>query len=95
MNRKKDHEGRDLYGDFSNAETMHNFFIPEEFSDGPYGSPVNHELGKSNWEEGQRPYSAFNYEFKSFHEDIPRQFPGAHQPHDDPDADRVPPYQRP
>ncbi|MBU8906570.1 hypothetical protein [Desertibacillus haloalkaliphilus] len=74
---------------------MHNFLTAEEFADGPYGSPINRPLGKStSWDEGQRPYSAFNYEDKSFHENLPRQFPGAHPTHDDPDVDAEPPYRQ-
>lgn len=79
--------------DFSNVETMQNYFIPEELPEGPYGSPVNHKLGKQTpWRPGQRPYSAFNYEFKNLHQNLPRAYPGAHPPHDDPDKNEEPPY---
>lgn len=43
-------------------------------------------------EKGQRPYSAFNYEFKSFHQDLPREYPGAHPTHDDGEVNQEPPY---
>ncbi len=50
------------------------------------GSPVNQKLGKStSWEEGQRTYSAFNYENKNLHEKAQRLFPGAHPVHDNPE----------
>ncbi|WP_240374494.1 cytosolic protein [Bacillus piscicola] len=76
------------FTDFANVETGKNYLVPEQTPEGPYGSPINTKLGKTTpWEKGQRRYSAFNYEFKSFHEDIPRQFPGAHPPHDDPEEE--------
>ncbi len=81
------------YTDFSNVETMHRYVLPEDLPEGPYGSPVNRSLGKSTpFDEDQRYYSAFNYEFKNLHQDIPRQFPGAHPTHDDPDRNEEPPY---
>jgi hypothetical protein len=76
---------KDKYSDFSNAEIGDNYVIPEDTPEGPYGSPVNKKLGKTTpWREGQRSMSAFNYEFKSLHQGLPRQDPGAHPPHDDP-----------
>lgn len=72
------------YNDFSNVEIGANYVTPEDTPEGPYGSPINKKLGKTSpWREGQRSYSAFNYEFKSLHQDLPRQDPGAHPPHDD------------
>lgn len=89
---KKDKE-QASYTDVSTVETKQNYYIPEEFPEGSYGSPVNKKLGKtSEWREGQRPYSAFNYEFKSLHQNLPRQVPGAHPPHDDPDKNEEQPY---
>jgi hypothetical protein len=82
------------YTDFSNVVTGQNYVIPEDLPEGPYGSPVNRELGKSTaWNENQRHYSAFNYENKTLHEDAARQYPGAHLPHDDPDEHTEPPYE--
>jgi hypothetical protein len=84
------------YTDFSNVETGRNFLVPETLPEGPYGSPIGKKTPVENkstpWKEGQRYYSAFNYENKSLHEDIPRQMPGAHPPHADPDRNEEPPY---
>lgn len=85
-----------VYTDFSNVETMRNFMVPEQTPEGPYGSPFNKDTAVVNkstpWEEGQRSYSAFNYEFKSLHQNLPRKFPGAHPTHDDPNKNEEPPY---
>ncbi|RLQ96537.1 cytosolic protein [Falsibacillus albus] len=84
------------YSDFSNVETQRNFLVPETLPEGPYGSPRGKAAPVENkstpWEEGQRYYSAFNYEFKSLHQDIPRKEPGSHPPHDDPERNEEPPY---
>ncbi len=84
------------YTDFSNVETMRNFLTFEEYPEGPYGTPRGKDTPVENkstpWEEGQRTYSNFNYEFKSLHQDLPRQFPGAHPTHDDKDENAEPPY---
>jgi hypothetical protein len=76
------------YHDFSSVEKQRNFLTAEEFPEGPYGSPNGKGEPVQNkstpWEGGQRYYSAFNYEYKAFHQNIPRQDPGAHPPHDDP-----------
>ncbi|KIL46442.1 hypothetical protein KP77_25690 [Jeotgalibacillus alimentarius] len=72
------------YSDFSNVEVQKEYLIPESFPEGPYGSPrgkyslVRNKSGP--WKSGQRYYSAFNYENKGAHEDVPRQDPGAHIP---------------
>ncbi|MGV3465695.1 MAG: cytosolic protein [Heyndrickxia sp.] len=84
------------YTDFSTVETRKNFIHPEDLPDGSYGAPRGADTpvqGKSTpWREGQRSYSNFNYEFKSFHQDLPREFPGSHPTHDDPDENQEPPY---
>lgn len=84
------------YTDVSTVETRRNFIIPEDFPEGAYGAPRGEHTpveGKSTpWRKGQRPYSAHNYENKSLHQNLPRQFPGAHQPHDDPNSETEPPY---
>lgn len=84
------------YTDFAAVTKRENYLVPEEFPEGPFGSPIRDDepaQGKSTpWKEDQRHYSAFNYEFKAMHQDIPRQMPGAHLPHDDPNTDKQPPY---
>ncbi|MCK6258344.1 hypothetical protein LCY76_17355 [Fictibacillus sp. KIGAM418] len=82
------------YTDFSNVETGRRYVLPEDLPEGPYGSPINAKLGKSTpWEENQRYYSAFNYEYKNLHAGTERQYPGAHPTHDDPGEDTEEPYQ--
>lgn len=84
------------YSDFSNVEKQRNYLTAEEFPDGPFGSPIRKdepvELKSTPWKEGQRRYSNFNYEFKSLHQDMPREMAGAHPPHDDKSTDVQPPY---
>lgn len=84
------------YHDFSNVEAQRNFLTVEDLPEGPYGSPRGQDTPVENkstpWEKGQRYYSAFNYEYKSLHEDLPRQMDGAHPPHDDPNTEIQPPY---
>ncbi|WP_421381137.1 cytosolic protein [Bacillus salacetis] len=86
----------EVYTDFSNVETMRNFLVPEQTPEGPYGAPRGKYTPVENkstpWEEGQRYYSAFNYEFKSLHQDIPRQDPGSHPVHADHERNEEPPY---
>lgn len=85
MDREK--QTKQIYSDFANVEAMKNFLVPEQTPEGPYGSPINNDEPVSNkttpYEKGQRPYSAFNYENKSLHEDNPRKYPGAHPTHDE------------
>ncbi|MFJ5713808.1 cytosolic protein [Neobacillus sp. NPDC093127] len=77
------------YTELSNVEKQQNFLTAQEFPEGPYGSTfrVNDTVQNKStpWKEGQRRYSAYNYEFKSLHQDLPRQMDGAHPTHDDPD----------
>lgn len=92
-----DKKAKEKYTDFSNVETMRNFLTVEDLPEGPYGSPINRHKAVENksspWEENQRYYSAFNYEFKSLHQDLPRQDPGSHPPHDDPYQNEELPYE--
>jgi hypothetical protein len=87
---------KEKYSDFSNVEKRCNYITAEDFPDGPYGSPFRKnepvESKSTPWKDNQRSYSNFNYEYKALHQDIPRQWPGAHIPHDDPDQNTQPPY---
>ncbi len=91
-----DEKEEDKYTDFSNVETMRNFLVPNHMPEGPYGSPIGADEPVKNkqtpWDEGQRTYSAFNYEFKNLHQDIPRKFPGAHPIHGEQDVSEEVPY---
>lgn len=82
---------KEKYDDFANVEVQRKFIIPEDLPEGSYGAPRGADTRVENkstpWGEEQRPYSAFNYENKTLHEDIPRQYPGAHPPHDNPKTD--------
>ncbi|NHM32791.1 cytosolic protein [Neobacillus terrae] len=90
---KKDAE---KYSDFSNVEKQRDYLTAETLPEGPYGSPIRENEPVENkstpWEEGQRYYTPFNYENKSLHQNNPRQMPGAHPTHDDPNSDDQPPY---
>lgn len=92
MDEKESREFTEL----ATVEKQKNYLTAEELPEGPYGSPRNKYQAVQNkstpWKEGQRHYTPFNYEFKSLHEDLPRQMDGSHPPHDDPDTDRQPPY---
>ena len=74
--------GKDSYQDFSNVEKQKNRLIPEEFPEGPVGSPFLADVPVSPkstpWEEGQYRDSAFVYPDRERHEGLPRQTPGAH-----------------
>ncbi|MFJ8267048.1 cytosolic protein [Peribacillus asahii] len=87
---------KEKYYDFSNVEKGRNYVIPEDFPEGPYGSPRGADTPVENkstpWRDEQRSYSAFNYENKPFHENLPRQYPGAHPTHDDPSTESQRPY---
>ena len=72
------------FSDLSTVESQKDNLLPEEFPDGPYGSPVNLELEKDTpYLESQRSTSAFTYEDKEFHEGIKRLYPEGHPTHDD------------
>jgi hypothetical protein len=89
-------EDKKSYFDLSNVEKQQNFLTAEEYPEGPYGSPIGKDEPVQNkstpWKEGQRPYSAYNYENKSLHQDMPREMEGAHPTHDDPNTDKQSPY---
>jgi hypothetical protein len=79
------------YTDFSNVESQRNFMNTEEFPEGPFGSSFNKNKPVENkhtpWNEGQQYTSSFTYENRNLHEDLPRQFPGSHPPHDEKNED--------
>jgi hypothetical protein len=77
------------YSEFDTVNSQRNELIPEEFPEGPYGSPNNFELGH-NWQEDQHVISAFAYENRQFHEGIERQIEPRHLTHDDPREDESP-----
>lgn len=88
MNKKGNEEKRKKYSDFVPVEKMHQEIIPEEFTEGAYGSPIDRRLGKSTpFAPDQHAISAFTYENKNLHQDIPRQTPASHPPHDDDEVD--------
>jgi hypothetical protein len=85
------------YMDFSNVETQNHFLTSEEFPEGPFGTQRHKDKPVSNkdtpWKDDQQFISGFTYEYRTFHEGLPRQFPGAHPTHDDPKQEKVPPYE--
>lgn len=88
---KKDRDNQknkpNTFRPLSTTENIHDALIPEEFPEGPLGSPINKEtkvVSKSTeWEEGQQRTSAFTYSDKDQHDDIPRKAPDAHPLHDE------------
>lgn len=81
MKKKKD------YSDVSTVTQQKEKLIPEEFPEGPVGSPLGEEelvQGKSTpWKEGQYRTSAYVYADKEQHDDLPRKLDGAHPTHDE------------
>ncbi|MCM3632347.1 hypothetical protein [Paenibacillus camelliae] len=71
-------EKRSESTDLATVESQRNDLIPEEFADGPYGSPTNAEqLGKSTpWRKDQRPPNRFDYEDRAQHAGTEREYPG-------------------
>lgn len=84
------------FHNFANEEKQQNYLIPEELPEGAYGAPVGKDTPVENkstpWKEGQRYYSAFNYENKALHQNMPRQIDGSHPVHDDPNTAEQAPY---
>ncbi|WP_410984553.1 hypothetical protein [Bacillus cereus] len=72
LSPKKD----DPYTDVTAAEARHEYLIPEEFPEGPYGSSTNRNLGKSTpWEKDQKTHKAFSYEYEKQYEEPEQQYP--------------------
>jgi len=64
------------FTDLATVESQRNDLIAEEFPEGPYGSPVNAKLGKSTpWRMDQRPPNAFDYENRTLHAGMEREYP--------------------
>lgn len=84
------------YTDFSNVETQKTFLTAEEYPEGSFGSPTGEsdrvKNKETSWKHGQQFYSAFTYENRNFHENLPRQHPGAHPTHDEKGKDTEDPY---
>lgn len=63
--------------DFDTVESQRNDLIAQEFPDGPYGSPILSELGKSTpWRIDQRPPNRYDYENRQLHAGLDRDYPG-------------------
>lgn len=84
---KDDKKYENRFAEITNVETMKEQLIPEEFPDGPFGSPIRKNAkveGKSSqWIKGQQRTSGYVYYDKERHDDLPRQMPGAHPLHDE------------
>ena len=94
--RKKKEEKQ--YSDFANVVNQNMFLAWEEFPEGSYGQqdsegerPVTNK--DTPWVEGQTYISNFTYEDRTLHQDIPREYPGTHPTHDNPDEEQEPPYE--
>jgi len=73
------------YSELSTVQSQRNEILQEEFPEGPYGAATNEvRLGKATgWEPGQHSTNThYTYETRQMHEDLPRQYPGAHPIHD-------------
>lgn len=79
------------YSDVSTVQNLKHDIIPEEYPEGPYGSPYGEMepvKGKSTpWKEDQKSISPFAYSQKDLHEHTPRQTPGAHRVPEEDDSD--------
>ena len=84
-------EEKKFYPLSTEYDQTHTYFM-EEFPEGSYGCPVNHDLSKDEWKEDMHPAPAFSYEARSFHEGLERDYPGAHITHDDPKTSVQGPY---
>ncbi len=77
IERKRD------FSDVSTVESQRDNLLPEEFPEGPYGSPINRKLSKDTpYLDSQRSTSAFTYEGKEFHEGLERHDPTSHPTND-------------
>lgn len=89
MKKAKKNRGKfdNRFSEISNVENLHDSLIPEEFPEGPVGSPFKKnekvESKSTEWEQGQQRTSAFTYPDKERHDDLPRRAPGSHPLHDE------------
>ncbi|PTQ56115.1 MAG: hypothetical protein BSOLF_0808 [Candidatus Carbobacillus altaicus] len=75
--RFKKNDERDRWRDSEHLKTEHSYrhdLLPEEFPEGPYGSPMEMEVARE-WSQDDHRVSAFEFESKEFHEGIPRHLP--------------------
>lgn len=83
--RKKMKEAH--YSTFDNDDKQTNELIPEEFPDGPFGSPIRKselvEGKETEWLEGQERMSPYSYPDEERHDDLPRRYPDAHPLNDE------------
>lgn len=79
---------RKKFSNFPNVDKWKNELIPEEFPEGPLGSPINQdesvESKSTKWQDGQKRMSSYVYPDEEQHHDLPRQMEGAHPIHDEP-----------
>nr|WP_308639927.1 hypothetical protein [Paenibacillus silvisoli] len=66
------------YTDLATVESQRNDLIAQEFPEGPYGSTIiPAKLGKSTpWREDQRSSNRFDYENRTLHAGLDRDYPG-------------------
>ncbi|WP_028401590.1 hypothetical protein [Bacillus panaciterrae] len=80
------------YTDFAAVEAQHQYVIPEEFPEGPYGSSINSKLGKSTpWGKDQKTHKALSYDYEKPYEETERQYPDAAPTLDNPDPHELKP----
>ncbi|MGG3874453.1 hypothetical protein [Brevibacillus laterosporus] len=83
---KKIKDSAEDYSELSTVQSQRNEILQEEFPEGPFGAATNEEkLGKATgWEKGQHSTTnRFTYETRQLHQELPRQYPGAHPTHSD------------
>ncbi|AIG28151.1 hypothetical protein [Brevibacillus laterosporus] len=90
---KKIKDSAEDYSELSTVQSQRNEILQEEFPEGPFGAATNEEkLGKATgWEKGQHSTTTrFTYETRQLHQELPRQYPGAHPTHSDSDQNIEP-----
>ncbi|QDX95592.1 hypothetical protein EEL32_18910 [Brevibacillus laterosporus] len=90
---KKTKGSDEEYMELSTVQSQRNEILQEEFPEGPFGAATNeNKLGKATgWENDQHSTTTrFTYETRQLHQEMSRQYPGAHPTHDDPNHDNEP-----